>query len=203
MEIKKRRYAILYILLFLFFSNSVHSSTIIECLGREELLLHKQKNIDPIYKLNQLFIDKFTAFGELEIKDTYLTKICKLPHIINNSNSVSYKLLKTLVLNGQRIFNFNKIKGSQGTVSFRISTIKEFSNDSSLYIFFDYLSSLEALLLNAKCLEKNIPEVKYFRDRLKHLEGEFPIRKLFNERKKVLSLLSKLEKFKTLRKLCY
>jgi hypothetical protein len=46
-------------------------------------------------------------------------------------------------------------------------------------VFFHFLSNIQSEMPSAKCLEKEIPEIKYFLDRYKYLQTELSEKELF------------------------
>lgn len=162
--------------------------TLLKCLGKEELVIHKTKMSGPVYRLNQYFINEMSRASELKLRPQSLQKICKGRH------SPSVELLFLLLLEGQNIFRFSQWKEDDPTVAL----MQQKSAISSIFdelphIFFNYLSSLQAIAPKAKCLEREIPEIAYFIERIKYLEVEVAQTQLLREKDKIKRIFGRLQ----------
>jgi hypothetical protein len=160
------------------------ANPLLECLGEEELIIHKKKTFGPVYYLNQKFINQFASFSDITIKKKYLKIICQNPDL-----SPSVALLKTILLEGMNIYEVSddKFKKAQET-----STIESFLSTVPT-IFFSYLAKLQNLSSTPDCLLTNIKYLKYFTDNIFYLESEFSAKELLKHDKKLKSLFEELK----------
>ena len=61
-------------------------TTLLQCLGKEEQIIHQNKIEGPIYYLNQAFILELTALDQLPLKKE------KLEEILDSKVELSFKL---------------------------------------------------------------------------------------------------------------
>ena len=99
-----------------FASIDAQASTVLKCLGREELQLHRKRDIGPRYTLNQVFLNKLSS-NAIDIKKKYSDQICS-----TKSKRPSLILLKILLLKQIDIFDIKINKDRiDGLENFKIS----------------------------------------------------------------------------------
>lgn len=168
--------------------------TILECLGREELIIHKNAINGPIYDLNQRFINELAAGNSIKVKSKFLKKICS-----HNEFTPSINLLRALLLNGKDIFitnSSNKVKSPYQSVAIDDITKKV------PQVFFHYISKFQLLTSDANCLNETIPEIKFFQDKFKYLEGSISQEQLLKDKSKIEKIFSSLKNFDSIIKKC-
>ncbi len=166
------------------------------CLGQEELKIHRTKTVGPAYFLNQLFINELATIYGLTLKKNALEEVCQTKDF-----SPSVNLLKILLLRGKEAFDIPEGAKLGGVDALAASSLESFL-ERMPHVFFTYLSQLQALAPQAKCLSREIPEIAYFMERYKYLEDAVGPQKLIQERTKVLSIFAKLKRFDAILKKC-
>lgn len=167
-----------------------NSLTLLKCLGKEELYLHQNKITGPVYLLNQLLINKISSIENIPLKKESLKKIC---HRDKVTNSVAVNLLYYLLIEGKNIFHVPKNSISMG--------LNALISDTH-YIFFKHLSRLQGETATHDCLEKKIPEIKYFSDRFKTLLPNVPTKNLFKEKDRLEKIFKSLRQLNTIMEQC-
>ncbi len=165
------------------------ANPILECLGQEELLIHKNEVVGPIKYLNLQLVNNFASFSNITIKKAYLNGICKNPDY-----SPSVALLKDIMLNGMDLYVISREENQQVQ---DVATIESFLNEIP-HIFFSYLSKLQNEAATPDCLAKRVKHLKEFTDNIFYLESESSARDIFQQKKKVSELfedLQNLDKF--------
>jgi len=158
-------------------------------LGKEELNIHQNKVVGPIYTLNRHFVNKFASFSNISIKKKYVTKICH-----DKDFSPSVALLKTILLEGKKIYFLSKDQFKRAE---EVATIESFLNHIP-HTFFSYLASLQNVAATPDCLEKNVKHLKEFIDNIFYLESEFSAREIFEKREKIQETFEDLKSLDTI-----
>ena len=171
-------------------------SPLLICLAREEESIHQKKIKGPPYFLNQFFINEFSAYGHLKLKEPHSDAICG-----QGLDQVSFKLMKTILTNDGSIFDLteNNPNTPSSSPSF---TITEELRATALRAFFGYLSYVEASSPKASCLESHIPHLKEMRHRYNHLQNHPSDKVKKIDMTKVRDILSHLEGIKPLYAKC-
>lgn len=163
---------------------------ILGCLGQEELYFHEKKITGPLYNLNQIFINELSAIKDVRVTEVDLETICQ-----SGQGNVSLSLLMNLLLQRERLFSIKK--ESDETNHFfemRKNTIQVLLDDSP-HIFFRYIAELQSQTPYPYCLTTKIPELKYFTEQLKYLEGDIPISELMKDKERIRSIFRKLKNY--------
>lgn len=184
------------IVLFLGF-NSVAIAKVnplLQCLAKEEEKLHK-KAPDALFRLNQEFINELASANDITLKKVYIDEICTA-----KKHSPSVGLLKLLMLKENEIYDLSLSDVEQSMRSFKMGYINEFQKQVPR-IFFSYLSGLQSEMATPHCLEKNIPEVVGFSEKIKYLEDEVSMDRIINE-KQIVSIFKKLEGISEIKNRC-
>jgi len=161
-----------------------YANPLLECLGNEELEIHKEKVSGPIYSLNRHFVNKFASFSNISIKKNYLKDICH-----NKDFSPSVALLRSILLNEMDIYIISneEIQKAQD-----LSTIDSFLNEIP-HNFFAYLASLQNEAATPDCLEKRVKHLKSFTENIFYLESEFSAREIFQKKAMIRELFEDLK----------
>ncbi|TDJ09005.1 MAG: hypothetical protein E2O68_00970 [Deltaproteobacteria bacterium] len=178
-----------FLIIFIFLMPTAWANPILECLGQEELLIHKNEVVGPIKYLNLQLVNNFASFSNITIKKAYLNGICKNPDY-----SPSVALLKDIMLNGMDLYVISREENQQVQ---DVATIESFLNEIP-HIFFSYLSKLQNEAATPDCLAKRVKHLKEFTDNIFYLESESSARDIFQQKKKVSELfedLQNLDKF--------
>jgi hypothetical protein len=180
----------------LFPQQKAHGLDVLECLGAEELILHKKKLTGPLYTLNQRFINELSSWGKIHIKPKELTKICT-----SQEFSPSVNLLRHFIIFEKSFFEVSTYKKTISEIALQKSLINSLMSKIP-NIFFNYLSSLQALAENPKCLNLKVPELNYFIYQFKYLEDEIPTKFLLKNKSKLSSIFNKIRDLDVILKSC-
>jgi hypothetical protein len=182
--------------LILFPGEKVHALDILKCLGTEELILHKKKLTGPLYALNQEFINELSSWGHVNIKLKELNDICS-----NKDFSPSVSLLQHFLIYGNSFFSTKTKNLSVATIALQKSLL-----DALVLkipnIFFGYLSSLQGLATDPKCLNKEIPEINFYIFKFKYLEDEISSAELLKDKKKINNIFEKIKSLDSILEKC-
>jgi hypothetical protein len=177
------RYAVfLLILTFLNMAWAIDKE-ILHCLGKEEKLLHLQKDTGPIYDLNQKIIGELIQIPSIQINSSDLKLICA-----EEDFSPSWKLLELSITKGKDIFVIaNDISGVQKNMT------EQMINDyleAVREIFLGVISQIQSLSPTPDCLSKEIPVLNQFFMEVKYLQEEVDLKTLFSKKdQRILQLL--------------
>lgn len=192
-------YALQYSLSFFLLTGPVLAfakNKVLVCLGQEEQAIHRGKSTGPIYNLNQVLVNKLIEANDLAVKPIYVDKICQ-----SKVYSPSLKLLHLLITKGTGIFTVPENKNPNDPLFFQLGMAEELVIESP-DILMTFLSTLQGITPIAKCLEKQIPELTTFYDRMKYLRGEIPEEKVFHDDDITNKIFSKLIYFNSFYKKC-
>jgi len=128
--------------------------------------LHKNKTIGAVYKINKIFIEEFSLFNQIFLKNQYLQDIC----FSNSAYSPSINLLKYLLLNGEDIFEIRTSSILLHTISLR-SSIQGLVTKAPT-IFLTWISEIQTSAPSYDCLDKYIPKLADLKFKVKYLEEE-------------------------------
>lgn len=187
---------LLILLSFLSLSPVMAKTTIIECLGKEELILHKTKSTGPLYRLNQFFINEVSTLQSLSLKESYFEKVCG-PKI---KTSPSLGLLYYGLTDGMNIY---APIDADKTPSHRfILAEMERMIESLPGIFFEYLSQIQAQAPSAGCLKTQIPELSALIYEYRYVGEDLDKRWIKTKKKEVTKIFEKLHHLKAIFAAC-
>lgn len=158
---------------------------LLQCLAKEEERLHK-KAPDALFRLNQEFINELASANDITLKKEYIDEICTA-----KKHSPSVGLLKLLLLKESEIYDLSLSEVGQSMRPFKMGYINEFQKQVPR-IFFSYLSGLQSEMATPHCMEKNIPELVGFSEKIKYLEEEISMDRIVND-KQITAIFKKLE----------
>ncbi len=197
---KLLKHLILLSLLFwavFFSSHNALASGVLKCLGAEELMLHKQKSTGPVYKLNQEFINEFSSWGRINIDQKKLLDICE-----SKSFPPSVNLLRHFLLDRKNIFTLEKSnQENKALLALQRSLINSFIAKVPKFLF-QYLSNLQSLTNDPKCLSQQVPEIAFYMNKFKYLEEEIGGENLINDKDKIKEIFKKIRRFDKIIKEC-
>lgn len=172
------------ILSFTISSKVLAQTHILDCLGQEELRLHKEKKGGPIYFLNRNIINSFAELGrKVNIKSKYLNLICYQKNI-----SPSLELLISLLEHKKTIFTSAKDSNHQLTIK------KIISEAPATTLFF--FEEIQKVAIWQNCLEYYVPGLTKLYERIKYLENETSLEVLFKrEQSTIKNILERLKNF--------
>lgn len=171
-------------------THAQQQNDILVCLGQEEQFFHESKITGPLYNLNQIFINELSAIKNVRVTPADLDTIC-----LSGRGNVSLTLLMNLLLQREALFSIKKESDeTEHFFEMRKNTIEVLLNDSP-HIFFRYIAELQSQTPFPHCLTTKIPELKYFIEQLKYLEGDLPIGELMKDKERIRSIFKKLKSY--------
>lgn len=176
------------------FAKSPVTETMIQCLGREENLLHHHRFNGPLYSLNQKLLNALIVASDLKFKESYIKKICH-----SSEFSPSVNLLRHLLIEGKEIYQVDeKMPGLQAQ---KYQVIELFLSEIPP-LFFQYLADLQYLLPTPDCLQKQLPFLTKFLFEYQYGERETEWSEQLMEKKRLDKIFQSLRKFDNLIKVC-
>lgn len=194
---------------------SAHIDTLIKCFAKEETLLHKNKVNGPVADLNKELMNELLVDDSLNIKSSYLQKICSF-----KTFSPSVQFLHDLLLFGRELFSFQsnsnpRNKNINATNSWapreafswnraNRSNLRFDPSQSSVIdgllerapeLFVTYLVSLQSLTPSSQCLEGKIPEMASYLKQYQYQEDEEDGGKALFDKEKIKKIFLKLQNF--------
>ncbi len=168
-------------------------SRILQCLGQEELELHKSKNTGPVYELNQKLVNQIATIPNLVVSDKNIQTICH-----HKEYGPSLSLIRLMLIEGGDIFDIKKDAIGHGLAIGQLASFVE----QAPHIMFNYLSQIQALMPSAHCLTDELPEVQFFYDRYKYLEGDLNGKQLMKDTKRLDKIFKGLNRIDLIIKRC-
>lgn len=176
---------------------SAEFDSILTCLGQEELKLHKNHQLGPVYILNQTLINELAAIGQVPIKKKYLQDICEAKRL-----PISVRLIESILIERDNMFITERQPDeTEHFLKMRLSNLDTLINETP-HILYRYLAALQAQTPYPHCLNEKIPHLKEFTHRMRHLEEDFPIEKLMSDKKVLRSIFSRLRNYSTILQEC-
>lgn len=173
---------------------------LIRCLAQEEEIIHQRKYGGPLYRLNQTLINELISWSNVHVKSRYLKKIC----IDNREFSPSVSFLKWVLLDGLHVFELSTAQREQqagGVAGYQAQELRGFIERLPM-IFFVYLAELQLIVENPHCFHQHIPELQYFYQRFKYLEGVVARKDLMDDRQKLRNIFQNLLRLDQIAKSC-
>lgn len=169
---------------------------LLQCLAKEESLLHKEKNQGVLYRLNQEFINELASSNDIALKKHFVDEICQ-----SKKHSPSVGLLRLLLLVESDIYDLSLSEVEPSMRPFKMGYINEFQKQIPR-LFINYLSGLQAEMATPDCLVKAIPELVVFNERLKYLEEEMSTHEVIRDKAKIEKIFTKLQNLPAIKKHC-
>ena len=94
---------------------------LLECLAREEMRLHKEKNQGALFRLNQEFINELASSNDINLKKHFVEEICD-----SKKHSPSVGLLRLLLLVESDIYDLSLSEVEPSMRPFKMGHINEF-----------------------------------------------------------------------------
>ena len=163
------------------------SNLLLQCLAKEESLLHKQNAQGVLYRLNQEFINELATSNDIALKKNFVDEICN-----SKIHSPSVALLRLLLLKESDIYDLSLSEVDPTMRPYKMGYINEFQKQVPR-LFIQYISGLQAEMATPDCLSKAIPEIAFFNERLKYLEEEMSIHEVMKDKNKITKIFTKLQ----------
>ena len=169
---------------------------LLQCLAKEEEGLHKGTTQNANFRLNQEFVNELASSNDINLKKEFVDEICK-----SNVYSPSIGLLRMLLLKEHQIYDLSLNGVDASMRPFKMAYINEFQKQVPR-IFIQYISGLQSEMPTPDCLEKNIPELKGFSEKIKYLEDEISTNQLITQKNQIEAIFNKLKNFSVIRNKC-
>lgn len=153
--------AMFKLLLTLLFSMNIwaNPAQFMVCLGQEEVTIHKNKIGGAHYRLNRELISALIQLrSTIGIQNKYQKQIC-------NAGSPSIKLLELIM--SKKIF-YSKHNKDTSDYQIDLTTIKNLQQTSS-QLFINFVTTMQASLPKASCLQKLVPELDIFFEKMQYI----------------------------------
>ena len=145
---------------------------ILKCLGEEEKKFHLNKDVGPVYDLNQRLISEMVQIPGVEVRPVDYQQICTGPQF-----SQSWKLLEHSIKEGHALFVIpENVQGMQrnmtkGMIDDYVEATRE--------ILLNFLSQIQTLSPTPTCLQEEIPELNQFFIEIKYLQEDVDMSTIF------------------------
>ena len=169
---------------------------LLRCLAKEEESLHKKTTQATVFRLNQEFVNELAGSNDINLKKSYVDQICN-----SRIHSPSVNLLRMLLLKEHEIYDLSFAGVEASMRPFKMGYVNEFQKQVPR-IFISFLSGLQSELATPHCLEKAIPELAGFNDKIKYLEEEVSTHQLIGPKNKIEVIFKKLEGFSAIKSKC-
>lgn len=151
--------------------------------------MHENKESGPLFQLNQRLISELVQIPGLRINRVDYRRIC-------GQGNESLKLLEQILIQGKSLF-INTQQGMRRSIT--DGMIDDFII-SSKEIFLNFISSIQMISPTPHCLNQHIPELPKLLERIKYLEDEVELQKIFGN--KDLEIFKKLQDYPLYFKAC-
>ncbi len=192
----KKLITFLTLFLLAFGSSEASTNTLLHCLGREELQIHRSKTSGPLTELNKTLVNEIVSIGNIELIPSARQDVCQT----GSKFSPSLRFLKVALLGGETIFIRTKDQNDP-LEALKDASIRGFMDDVP-HIFFKYLSALQGLSSYSQCLFTQISELKYYLERFHYLEEDFPVSRLIEDKERIKRIFKDLERLDSIFEEC-
>jgi hypothetical protein len=169
---------------------------LLQCLAKEETALHKEKFQGALYHLNQDFLNELASSNDIALKKNYIEEICSA-----KKHSPSVGLLRLLLIKENDIYDLSLSEVDASMRPFKMGYINEFQKQVP-HLFVQFIGGLQAEMATPHCLERAIPEIKLFNERLKYLEDEMSAHEMIKDKTKIERIFTKLQSLKEIKAKC-
>ena len=176
-------------------SSNAKRRNILHCLAQEETTYHKTRNTGPDFLLNQKMINKLSSMGHYKVSKYALDYVCN-----KTKQGASLKFLRLLILEPNSIFQEDR-NTEPSVRALNESAIESLKSKASMFLF-QQLSEIQTLTKDAKCLQKNIPEIEYYWERFRYLETHIGTSSIVDDPDKIDNIFKKLGYIDSIIKKC-
>ncbi|MBC7541032.1 MAG: hypothetical protein H7281_19595 [Bacteriovorax sp.] len=169
---------------------------LLQCLAKEESLLHKEKSQGVLYRLNQEFLNELATSNDIALKKNFVDEICN-----SKKHSPSVGLLRLLLLKESDIYDLSLSEVDPTMRPFKMGYINEFQKQVPRF-FIQYISGLQSEMATSDCLAKAIPEIAVFNERLKYLEEEMSTHEVLRDKSRIDKIFTKLQNINSIKENC-
>ncbi len=173
--------------LLLSFSSSLWAKPILHCLAEEEVKYHKEGyKYLATYRLNNELMAKIINLGTIEFQRTTLNAVCS-----PNTQYPSVTLLDQIIKYHEKAFVIPKTEDPRITYTQK-GLIREFIKDVPNMLH-DFISNVQQSCPTVDCLEKRIPLLSYYYERLKYLQMDIPAKRILREKNMAVKIMGSLK----------
>lgn len=169
---------------------------LLQCLAKEEERLHKKEQQNALFRLNQEFVNELASSNDINLKKNYVDQICS-----SRDFTPSVGLLRLLLIKEHELYDLSLSGVDASMRPFKMGYINEFQKQVPR-MFIQYLAGLQSELATPDCLEKAIPELSGFSEKIKYLEEELSTHQLITQKNKIETVFNKLKNFDSIKKNC-
>lgn len=153
------------ILCLLAFWNALSSAqTVLPCLGKEELALHKARDLGPNFQINRKLVEEVAGLSDLKLKSQFYNSICGG----KSQLGASIKLLEAMIKHGEGIFEL-PATGNDRVMIVQNNLTRDFLGLRAQLVL-DFMEMVQASAPSAHCLEEGFPKYGNILARLKSLQ---------------------------------
>ncbi len=187
----------LLLFIFLIQISTVWAKTnpLIRCLAKEEASFHAKKIQNAYSVLNQSFINEFASNNDISLKPQYIDELC------SKNKGMSLYLLELLLTKETEIYDLQSVRENAQLSNYKSGFIQEFQKQVP-HLLIAFIGNIKIELDDPYCINKVIPEIGFFEERMKYLEEEISIHEVFNDKNKIKRIFTKLNNFEALKKSC-
>lgn len=194
------RIILLSVFLISFIGHSAIAKTapnlLLQCLAKEEEMLHKRPMQNALFRLNQDFVNELAGSNDITVKKVYVDQICG-----SKTFSPSVALLRLLLLKEHELYDLSLSSVEASMRPFKMGYINEFQKQVPR-IFLQYVSGLQSELATPDCLENAVPELAGLSEKIKYLEEEISTHQLITQKSKIETIFTKLTNFDNIKRKC-
>jgi hypothetical protein len=168
---------ITFVLTFLIISSNLFAGELIRCLAKEEAEFHKKKDqvSGPFYKLNQELISELIQLPDtVHVQREALSEIC-------NSRPLIRSALYLKMLNLEKGNLYSNVKKRRSNLYALDKMAMERVIDKSYHLLINFILNVQSLAKDSKCIYKKVPELKSFMNKVRFIQEDVGIKKIFHE----------------------
>lgn len=165
----------MYKLILYFFLTSLayaNPTPYMVCLGKEESMIHKNKIGGAHYRLNRDMISALVQLRDsIRMREKFQKEVCKAP-------SASIKMLE-LIMSEDIFYSIHSEKGDASNYEidhFTIDNLKQ----TSCELFITFVTTMQANLPKAKCLQRLVPELDLFFEKMQYILEDVGIQRVMD-----------------------
>lgn len=142
----------------------VWAQAVLPCLGKEELALHKARDLGPNFQINRKLVEEVSGLSDLKLKYQFYNSICGG----KSQRGASIKLLEAMIQYGEDIFELPS-SGNDRVMIVQNNLTREFLGLRAQLVL-DFMEMVQASAPSAHCLKEGFPRYGHILARLKSLQ---------------------------------
>lgn len=154
------------------------------CLGKEEAVIHKTKVGGAHYRLNKDIISALVQLRDsIRMKEKFQKQVC-------NASSPSIKMLE-LIMSEDIFYSVWSEKNNASEYEIDKFTINNLQ-ETTAELFITFVTTIQASLPKAKCLQKIVPELSLFFEKMQYILEDVGIERVMSTIKEPKKTFKKL-----------